>query len=203
MRGDGVGVGDVGEVSGKSSIFGHASGGDDGGGAIGEHDCGMVGGHGRGKRDAATERSGDGIGIDDGTRIGDGSRGVHGTGTGGADGMRGDGVGVGDIGAVHGGAWILGDSTLGGDYRGAIGERDGSILCGREEPERDEGIQQGRDRLDVGDGARGGAGAVGVHGDGSGGAHGMRGDRVGVGDIGAVHGGSRSWRHPSGGDDGE
>ena len=105
MRGDGVGVGDVGEVPGGAWGGGHTAGGDDGGGSGREHDGGMVGGHVRGEHDAATERSGDGIGVDDGAWIRDGACGVHGTRTGGADGMRGDGVGVGDVGAVPGGAW--------------------------------------------------------------------------------------------------
>jgi len=44
---------------------------------------------------------------------------VHGTGSGGAHGMRGDGVGVGDIGEVHGDARGAGDTAAGDDGGGA------------------------------------------------------------------------------------
>ena len=138
MRGDGVGVGDVGEVPYGAWVGGHTAGGDDGGGAIGGHDGGMVGGHGRGKRDAATERSGDGIGIDDGTRVGDGSHGVHGTGTGGADGMRGDRVGVGDVGEVPYGAWGWGHTTGGDDGGRSTSKHIDGLVGGRCEYKRDQ-----------------------------------------------------------------
>jgi len=100
--------------------------------------------------------------------------------------MRGDRVGVGDIGAVHRGAWGLGDAACGGDGRGEARQRDHSILDGRWESERDEGIQQGWDRVDVGDGARGWLWGSGIDGDGAVRTDGMRGDKVGVGDIGVV-----------------
>ena len=51
--------------------------------------------------------------------------------------MRGDGVGVGDVGAVPGGAWGSGHSASGDDGRGARRERDGGVLGGRGEHERD------------------------------------------------------------------
>ena len=43
MRGDGVGVGDVGEVHGGARGSGHTAGGDDGGGSGGQRESGMVG----------------------------------------------------------------------------------------------------------------------------------------------------------------
>ena len=54
-----------------------------------------------------------------------------------------------------------------------------------------------RDRVGVGDGARGEHGACDVHGTGSGGADGMRGDGVGVGDGNQMS--DRPWRsrHPT------
>ena len=105
--------------------------------------------------------------------------------------MRGDSVGVGDIGAVQGGLWSSGDTACGDDGRGAIRQRDCGILDGHWQGERDEGIQQGGNRVGVRDGARGWAWCCCLHGDGAGRADGMRGDSVGVGDIDAVQGGAR------------
>ena len=47
--------------------------------------------------------------------------------------MRGDRVGVGDVSEVHGGAWSSRHQAFGDDGRGAIWERDGSLLGGRGE----------------------------------------------------------------------
>ena len=130
MRGDGVGVGDIGEVHGVGRGKGDTANGDDGRGAGRERDRGVVGGRRRrGERDAGGEPSGDGVGVSDGTRGVDGACDVHGEGTGGAHGMRGDGVGVGDIGEVHGVAWGSGDTAGGDDGRGAGRERDGGVVC--------------------------------------------------------------------------
>ena len=97
MRGDGVGVGDIGEVHGDARSAGDTAGGDDGGGAGRERDTGMVGGLGRVERDAEAEPGGDRVGVSDGARVEHGACDVHGAGSGGADGVRGDGVAVGDI----------------------------------------------------------------------------------------------------------
>jgi hypothetical protein len=43
MRGDGVGVGDIGEVPGDARRAGHAAADDDGGGAGRQRDAGVVG----------------------------------------------------------------------------------------------------------------------------------------------------------------
>ena len=96
MRGDGVGVGDIGEVPGDARSAGDAAGDDDGGGAGRQRDAGVVGGRGGIERDASTEPSGDRVGVGDGARGEHGACDVHGTGSGGAHGMRGDRVGVGD-----------------------------------------------------------------------------------------------------------
>ena len=42
--------------------------------------------------------------------------------------MRGDGVGIGHIGAVQGRAGGIGDAAGGNDAQGAIGERDGGVV---------------------------------------------------------------------------
>jgi hypothetical protein len=116
--------------------------------------------------------------------------------------MRGDRVGIGDIGAVQGWARGSGDASCGDDGRGAIRQRDRSILNGQWQGERDEGIQQGGDRVGICDSARCWFWCCCFHGDGAGRADGMRGDRVGVGDIDAVQGGARSSGDASCGDDG-
>ena len=51
MRGDGVGVGDIGTVPGDAGRSGDAAGGDDGGGAGRERDPSVVGGRGDDERD--------------------------------------------------------------------------------------------------------------------------------------------------------
>ena len=68
--------------------------------------------------------------------------------------MRGDRVGVGDIGAVQGGARGSGDATCGDDGRDAIRQWDSSILDGHWEGELDEGIQQCGDGIGFVDTAR-------------------------------------------------
>jgi len=105
--------------------------------------------------------------------------------------MRGYKVGVGDIGTVPCGARGSGDASCGDDGRGAIRQRNRGILNGHWQGEHDEGIQQGGDRVGIGDGARGEHGACCFDGDGAVRTDGMRGDRVGVGDVGAVQGGAR------------
>ena len=61
-------------------------------------------------------------GIRSGNHVGCGHRtcDVHGASSGGADGMRGDGVGVGDIGTVPGDAGRSGDAAGGDDSRRTI-----------------------------------------------------------------------------------
>ena len=122
MRGDGVGVGDIGEVPGVGGSEGDTAGGDDGRGAGRERECGVDGGRGRDERDTGTEPGRDGVIVGDGTRGGYGSCDVHGEGTGGGHGMRGDGVGVGDIGEVPGVRGRSGDAAGGDDGGGAVGE---------------------------------------------------------------------------------
>ena len=58
----------------------------------------------------------------------DGDSGVHGTDSGGAHGMQGDGVGIGDIVDVQGGARGTGVEAGGGDSRSVIGERDTGVI---------------------------------------------------------------------------
>ena len=144
---------------------GDTTGGDDGRGAGREHDGGILSVPCLYEQYVSWEPCGNWICISDGARVEPWAFGFHGDGAVRADRMRGDRVGVGDIGEVQSAAWGSGDAACGDDGRGAAKQRDCSILDGRWESERDEGIQQGRDRLGVDDGAWGWLWGCGVHGD--------------------------------------
>ena len=130
MRGDGVGVGDIGEVppsfndeknnQGFNHVLREAMHYD----RSLDRRCNDTQSHDRKKQ------SKDGISVGDGAGCGDGACEVHGEGTGGADGMRGDGVGVGDIGEVPGVRGRSGDAAGGDDGGGAGRERDTGVVCG-------------------------------------------------------------------------
>jgi len=150
----------------------------------------------------AAEPGGHGRGIDDGARVEHGACEVYCARSGGADGVRGDGLGVGDVGEVPGGIRGEGYSTGGDDGRGWRGQRDAGVVTGRGRGERDAAAEQGGDGVGVDDGAWVELGACEVHREGTGGAHGVRGDRLGVGDVGEVSGGARGWIDKAGGDDG-
>ena len=128
MRGDGVGVGDVGALSCGARGRRDTSGGDDGRGAGGKRDAGVVGGHSRNEQDAADEPRWHGISVDDGTRIEFGDGVVYSAGEGGAHGMRGDGVGVLHISAVSCGARGSRDTSCGGDVKGTRWERKSGLV---------------------------------------------------------------------------
>jgi len=81
MRGDGVGVGDVGAVPGGARCSGHASNNGYGGRACRQHVGGVLGGCGEGELVPALKPCGDGVGIGDGARVEPGAGGVHGAGT--------------------------------------------------------------------------------------------------------------------------
>ena len=136
MRGDGVGVGDVGEVPCRARGRGHTAGGDDGRGAIGEREPGMVGGPDICKRHTSGQRSRDGVGIDDGARVEHGAGSLLTTRTAWSYGMRGDGLGVGDVGEVPCRAWGRGHSAGGDDGGVTIGERERGMVGGRDIRER-------------------------------------------------------------------
>eukprot|EP00802_Teleaulax_amphioxeia_P027124 Tamp_28379.p4 GENE.Tamp_28379~~Tamp_28379.p4 ORF type:complete len:105 (-),score=2.99 Tamp_28379:501-815(-) len=103
---------------------------------------------------------------------------------------------------MPGWAWHSGHTASYDDGRGAGREQELDVLCGRGEHERDSPNKCRRHRVDIGDGARVELGFGGVHGAGSSWADGMRGDGVGVGDVGAVSGGAWCSGHSAIGDDG-
>jgi hypothetical protein len=123
MRGDAVGIGHIGEVPDDARSAGDTAGGDDGGGAGRERDAGVVGGHGGIERDAATEPSGDRVGVGDGARGEHGACNAHERCSGGAHGMRGDAVGIGHISEVPG------DVRSPGDKAARINGRGTGSLC--------------------------------------------------------------------------
>jgi hypothetical protein len=137
MRGDGVAIGDVSAVSCGSRGRRDTSGVDDGRGAGGKRDAGVVGGHCRTEQDAAIEPRRDRVGVDDGTRIEHGDGCAYSAGEGGTHGMRGDGLAVGDVGAVS--CWARGrrDTSGGDDGRGAGRELDTGMDVGHCRTEQD------------------------------------------------------------------
>jgi hypothetical protein len=202
MRSHRLEVRDVDPVHGRAWLSGDPSSGDDSRSTWRNSDPELVGGRGIDKRDTASEPCRDRIGVGDGARIGNGAGIVHGAGAGGAHGVRDDRVGVGDIGEVPCDARSAGDTAVDDDGGGAGRQRDAWVVGGRRRNGPDLSTEPSGDRVGVVDGARGEHGAGDVHGTGSGGAHGMRGDGVGVGDIGEVPWDARSSRNTSGDDDG-
>ena len=98
MRGDGVGVGDIDHLSGVDIWFsGDTAGDDDGRKAGRKRDAGVVGRFCRFEYNAMEKSRCHWFFNGDGARGEHGACDVHGTGSGGAHGMRGDAVGVGDI----------------------------------------------------------------------------------------------------------
>jgi hypothetical protein len=123
-----VGVGDIGEVPGHARSAGDAAGDEHGGGGGRQRNARVVGGRGCREREWAKEPSGDRVGVGDGARGEHGACDVHGTGSGGAHGMRGDGVGVGDIGEVPGDARSAGDAAADDDGGGAGRQPDAGMV---------------------------------------------------------------------------
>ena len=202
MRGDGVAVGDVGAVSCGARGRRDTSGGDDYRRAGRERDTGVVGGHCRTEQDASLEPRRHGIGVDYGTRIEYGGGGSYSAGEGGSHGMRGDGVAVGDVGAVFCGARGRRDTPGGDDGRGAKRERVAGVVAGLERTEQDAADEPRRHGIGFDDGTWIWHGVCCAYSAGEGGTHGMRGDGLAVCDVGAVSCGARRRRDTADGDDG-
>jgi len=112
--------------------------------------------------------------------------------------MREYGVGVGDVGEVPGRHGISKHSSSGDDGRGEGRECNAGILSGCIRAERDASPESSRHEIELSDGARLKYGAWELHSESRGGLYGMRVDRVGVGDIGEVSGGTgRTWYQKS------
>ena len=92
----------------------------------------MVDGHAFDEHGQADECRRDGIRVGDGARVEHGTDDVHGTHPGREHDMRGDGVGVGDVGEVPDRARLAGHAS-GGDDGGCCSEKRDSILVCRPE----------------------------------------------------------------------
>ena len=126
--------------------------------------------------------------------MGDGAWGRHGDhsihrpGTGRTLWMRGDRVGVGDIGAVFGDAYRSEDTVRGGDSRDARGQHDAGMVFGSCEHQPGALDQPCWHWIVDAYSTRGKHGASDIHRQGTSRAHGMRGNRVGIGDINEMQG---------------
>jgi hypothetical protein len=125
-----MGVGDICEVSGDAWGSGHTSRGDDGRGAGRELDTGMVSRHAWAEQDSQSQPSGDRVGVSHGTRIEHGACKPNIDCSSGADGLRGDGMGVGDICEVPGDAWGSWHTSRGDDDRDEGRDRDTGMVGG-------------------------------------------------------------------------
>ena len=137
MRGDGVGVGDVDEVSSRSRVAEHSQDCDDHLGACWQHFTGLVSGRDGAEPVPSDQSTRDRIGIGDSTRSQHGTCDIHRLGMAGADGMRGNRVGVGDIGEMSSRACRSRHPSSGGDGRGADWERNAKLLYGYGRTEHD------------------------------------------------------------------
>ena len=91
----------------------------------------MVGGHWRDEHITSREPGGHRVGLDDGAWIEHGHGAEHGKGTGGAYGVRIDGMGVGDVGEVHGRARGIRHATCNADCWGTQRQYEPGMVGGR------------------------------------------------------------------------
>ena len=202
VRGDGLDVGDVGAVSDERRREADVDGGADGGGELGHGDGGVVGRHAGGEDGGRIEPGRDRVGERDGAGEQLRHGGVHAGGAGRRHGVRGDGLDVGDVGAVSDERRREADVDGGADGGGELGHGDGGVV-GRHAGGEDGGrIEPGRDRVGERDGAGEQLRHGGVHAGGAGRRHGVRGDGLDVGDVGAVSDERRREADVDGGADG-
>jgi hypothetical protein len=143
----------------------------------------MVGRHGGAEQDAWAESSGDGVGVSHGAWIEHGAYELHREGTGSADRLRGDGMGVGDISEGRVDVWGLGHTSGGDDGRCAGRERDTGMVGRHGGAEQDAWAEPSGDRVGGSHGARIEHGACELHRKDYAGTVELRGDGMGVGDI--------------------
>jgi len=167
-----------------------------------EPEPGLVSGPTGTERDAAEQHAGDGIHVADNAWGKHGSRLVYGTDAARTDRMRGNGMGIRNVGAMPHESQQQGNSTAGNDSRSTIGERESCVVGGRDGHEHDATGQRGLDGILVSDGARVGLGHHGIHRARSWRPYGMRGDGLGVRHVCEVLGGSGIRGHAAGVDDG-
>ena len=110
-------------------------------------------------------------------------------------------MGIGDFGEVSRGSGRTRNPTSRNDIRGAGRKLDADLVDGRRDTECGATTEPCWHRVGIGDGAWGQAGSCNLYWAGPRGAYGMRVDRVGVRDVGTVHGRARSARYSTSGDD--
>jgi len=201
MRVDRVGIRDLGEVPCGARGTRHSSSGDDSRRACWQWHAGMVIGRIGAELDAPGQPCWLGISVGDGARVKHGAREIHQPCSGGAHGMREYGVGVGDLCEVPDRHRISGHSSSGDDDWEEGRECNAGIIMGCIRAERDATPESSRHGIELSDGARVEHGACDLHRESSGGPHGMRVDRVGVGDLGGVSGCTWSSGYPASPDD--
>ena len=186
MRGDGLGVGDLGEVPCRAWGRRHSSCCGDSGSAARKLESVMDSGCIRAELDASRQPRRHRIGIDDGARVRHGGSRAYRPGSDRTHGMRGDGLGVGDVGEVLGRTWDDELKTDCNHNRAPWRKHEPGLVRGRCRAEHGAPRQQSWIRIGIHDGARGKHGRSRLHDKRSTGTHGMRGDRLGVGDLGEV-----------------
>jgi hypothetical protein len=150
---------------------------------------------------ASEERSGDRGIVSDGARIEHGTGLTHRACTRRADGMRVDRVGVGHIGQMSSWAWISGHSAGVNDGRSPGSKYDARLVSQRGRGELEPSSEQSRDGIGLSHGTWSLLRACELHREGFGGADGMRGDGMGIGDIGQVPGDAWGSGHTTDSDD--
>ncbi len=143
---------------------------------------------------AGIESGRDRVSIDDGARGEHGHCDLHGAHSVWPYGMRVDRLGVGDVSEVPAGAWSRGHSSISDDGGAADRKCDFGLVCRYDEYEQDTSREPCWNGLSINDGAWVKHGDCEIHGAWSHGPHGMRGDRLAIGDIGEVPCGTWSGR---------
>ena len=201
MRGDRLGVGDVGQKPGGAWDDGLKTGCNHNRAPERKHERGLVRGRYRTEHYAPRQQSWIGIGIDDGARGKHGRSRLHDKRSTRTHGVRGDGLGVGDLGEVPCGAWGRRHSSCCGDSGRAARKLESGMDSGCIRAELDASRQPRRHRIGIDDGARVRHGGSRAYRPGSDRTHGMRGDGLGVGDVGEVPRWARIRRQSSDCDD--
>ena len=150
MRGDRLGFRDIYEVPGCAWLQGHTLCVVNCWEAGRKPNSGMVHRHIGAMCDAAAEPRRIRISIGYSARRQHGQDGIHGLGSGGAHGMRGNRLGLGHISEMQGGAGRAGIEAGGGDGWGAIRERDAGVVHRHAELERSAGREPTSHWIEIG-----------------------------------------------------
>ena len=188
MRGDGVGIGHVDEVQGRAGYFGDKTSGHDDWAEIGERNRGVVRGHGRTQSFSLVEPGECWGKIDDSAWGKHWEDGIHRTGSGRADRMRGDRVGIRHVGEVQGRTGGIRDAARGSDGRRAVRKYFGGVFDRRFKSKHSDCIEPPGWWTSLGNCARDGPRECwGKHRANPVGTDRMRGYGLGITNIGQLH----------------